>query len=102
MSSEEGGKIITQSKLKKYFEITGEALEIAKKAISNKKGQEEKRQREEILDMASRYYEDAKWFAEKGDLVNAFAALNYAHGWLDAGARLGLFKVKDSKLFVVK
>jgi hypothetical protein len=34
--------------------------------------------------------------------VNAFAALNYAHGWLDAGARLGLFDVDhDSTLFTV-
>jgi len=28
--------------------------------------------------------------------------LNYAHGWLDAGARLGIFDVKgDSRLFTV-
>ena len=41
-------------------------------------------------------------YAEKGDLVNAFAALNYAHGWLDAGARLGLFDVDgDNVLFTV-
>jgi hypothetical protein len=34
--------------------------------------------------------------------VTAFAALNYAHGWLDAGARLGLFDVgKDNVLFTV-
>ena len=33
--------------------------------------------------------------------VNAFAALNYAHGWLDSGARIGLFDVKDSRLFTV-
>ena len=41
-------------------------------------------------------------FAKKGDLVTAFAALNYAHGWLDAGARLGFFDVgKDNVLFTV-
>jgi uncharacterized protein len=52
--------------------------------------------------MASRYYEDAKFFEKKGDIVTAFAALNYAHGWLDAGARLGLFDVgHDSRLFTV-
>ena len=38
---------------------------------------------------------------KKGNIVNAFAALNYAHGWLDAGARLGIFDVHDSKLFTV-
>ena len=52
--------------------------------------------------MAERYYSDAKHFAEKGDKVTAFAALNYAHGWLDAGARLGLFDVgEDDSLFTL-
>ncbi|MBD3304297.1 DUF357 domain-containing protein [Candidatus Woesearchaeota archaeon] len=55
-----------------------------------------------VFDMAKRYFEDAKHFREKGDVVTAFAALNYAHGWLDAGARLGLFDVgRDSELFTV-
>jgi len=44
---------------------------------------------------------DAKYFEDKGDIVSAFAALNYAHGWLDAGARIGVFIVKDSRLFTV-
>ena len=52
-----------------------------------------------ILDMAQRYYDDAKHFRDKGDIVTAFAALNYAHGFLDAGARMKLFDVKDSRLF---
>ena len=38
---------------------------------------------------------------KKENYVLAFAALNYAHGWLDAGARIGLFKVKDNRLFTV-
>jgi hypothetical protein len=60
-----------------------------------------KKQAEDALDMAERYYSDAQHFRKKGDIVTAFAALNYAHGWLDCGARLGLFKVKDSRLFTV-
>ena len=89
---------ITNVKLKKYFEVTGKALAAAKEAINQKK----KRDATEILDMASRYYEDAKWFEKQGHYVNACASLNYAHGWLDAGSRLGFFKVKYSKLFVIK
>ena len=59
-------------------------------------------QAEDFFDMASRYFSDAKYFyEEKKDLVLAFAAINYAHGWLDAGARIGLFKVKDNSLFTV-
>ena len=41
----------------------------------------------------------SKYFKKKDDMVNAFAALNYAHGWLDAGVKLGIFDVRDSKLF---
>ena len=41
-------------------------------------------------------------FEENKDFVNAFAALNYAHGWLDSGVRLDIFEVKDDKLFTVK
>lgn len=85
-------------KLKKYFEITGKALDIARKAINKKREKEAL----EVLDMAQRYYEDAKWFKKRGHLVNSFAALNYAHGWIDCGSKLSLFKVKDSKLFVIK
>ena len=39
---------------------------------------------------------------EKDDFVNAFGALNYAHGWIDSGVRLGIFNVYDDKLFTVK
>jgi hypothetical protein len=52
--------------------------------------------------MARAYFEDAKDFARKGDLVNAFACVNYSHGWLDSGARIGLFDVGgDDKLFTL-
>ena len=87
---------ITQEKLDKYFAITKEALDKAKAAVDGSE------QAEDFLDMASRYFQDATYFLEsKEDAVLAFAALNYAHGWLDAGARLRLFKVKDSRLFTV-
>ncbi len=52
--------------------------------------------------MARTYYSDAKHFAEQGDYVNAFASVNYAHGWLDCGARIGLFDVgQDDQLFTL-
>ena len=60
-----------------------------------------KKEREDCLDMIERYIKDAGHFYKKGDIVNAFAALSYAHGWLDAGARIGLWDVHDSKLFTV-
>ena len=87
---------ITKEKLNKYFSITGEALEKVKVA---EKGNPE--QAADFLDMASRYYSDAEHFRDKGEWVLAYGALNYAHGWLDAGARIRLFKVNDSRLFTV-
>jgi hypothetical protein len=87
---------ITDAKLDKYFDITSRALKKVKIVAAHKK------QAEDALDMAKRYFSDAQHFRAKGDYINAFAAVNYAHGWLDAGARLGLFDVgHDSELFTV-
>lgn len=91
---------ITPEKLSRYFEITGKALKKVK--IAKEKEISWKAAAEDFFDMAQRYYSDAEHFQKKGDSVTAFAALNYAHGWLDAGARLGLFDVgKDNVLFTV-
>ena len=89
---------ITKEKLDKYHKLTGSALELTKKSII--KGKEE--HAKEIIDMASNYLSDSEHFEKQGDFVNAFAALNYAHGWLDAGVRLDVFDVKDDKLFTIK
>ena len=89
---------ITDEKLKEYFQITKKALKLAQ---FSKNKTDLKEQREDFLDMIRRYISDAEHFTKKGDKVNAFAALNYAHGWLDAGARLGIFEVHDNKYFAV-
>jgi len=47
----------------------------------------------EFQDMTLRYWKDALYFYERGEYVNALAALEYAEGWLDAGKRIGIFKV---------
>tara|TARA_Y100000310_G_C20205726_1_gene589002 strand:+ start:229 stop:534 length:306 start_codon:yes stop_codon:yes gene_type:complete len=89
---------ISDDKLARYFSITKEALEKVRLALDESRLDQAK----DFLDMAERYYADAKFFLKKNeDLVLAFAAINYAHGWLDAGARIGLFKVNDSRLFTV-
>jgi len=88
---------ITSAKLKKYLNLTTKALEQAKKKIS--KGKE--KSAKEIIDMVENYLSDAKYFENKKDFVNAFAAINYAHGWLDSGARLRIFNVTDNKLFTI-
>ena len=89
---------ITKEKLEKYFNLTCSALEEVKRNIV--KGKEN--YAKEIIDMVSNYLSDAEHFEKNKDFVNAFAAINYAHGWLDSGVRLDVFNVKDSKLFTVK
>ena len=54
------------------------------------------------LSMVESYLSDADHFEERGDRVRAFAAVSYAHGWLDALARCGVIDVgHDSELFTV-
>ncbi len=88
---------ITKEKLEKYYNTTKEAIEKAK--LSKSKFNESIKN--DFLNMIESYYKDAHYFEEKDDIVTAFAALNYAHGWLDAGARIGVFLVKDNRLFTV-
>jgi len=90
-------KSVTKEKLKKYFDLTSRALEKVKGSVIKGKEKEAK----EIIDMVSNYLSDAKHFEGKGEFVDAFAALNYAHGWLDSGVRLKIFDVDDDKLFTV-
>ena len=89
---------ITLAKIDKYLKLSERALKIARKKII--KGKE--KDAREIIEMVSNYLSDAKHFKAKGDFVNAFAAVNYAHGWIDSGVRLGIFNVKNTKLFTVR
>lgn len=89
---------LTTKKLEKYFKTTETALALVKKNIIPTK----EKQAKEIIDMVENYVSDAHHFKDKQDLVNAFAALNYAHGWIDSGVRLDIFNVNDNKLFTIK
>ncbi|MFA5259086.1 MAG: DUF357 domain-containing protein [Candidatus Pacearchaeota archaeon] len=88
---------ITTEKIEKYYLLTSKALSIAKKSIAKKREIEAR----EIILMVECYLSDAKHFSDKKDYVNSFGCLNYAHGWLDSGARLKIFNVTDTKLFTV-
>jgi hypothetical protein len=89
---------ITKEKIEKYFDLTSRALKEVKRNII--KGKE--KYAKEIVEMVENYLSDAKHFEKKKDFVNCFAALNYAHGWLDSGVRLDIFDVHDDKLFTIK
>jgi hypothetical protein len=56
---------------------------------------------ENVLAMARRYASDARHFFESGELVNSFAAIEYAHGLLDGGVGSGALEVLENEdLFV--
>ncbi len=74
--------------LERYLRLTGEALDrvrVAAPARSFLVGAGE-----DFLAMARAYLGDARHFRDGGDLERALAAVSYAHGWLDAGVRLGI------------
>lgn len=92
--------VITEQRIDKYLDTTKRALEKLRIAAPPKSFN--KKLADSFLEMARSYFDDARHFREKGDLVNAFACVNYAHGWLDAGARIGLFEVdQDDRLFTL-
>ncbi len=88
---------ITKTDLKKYREVTQKAFSIASNSLSKGKENDAKK----IIEMVECYLSDSNHFEKKGDLVNAFGAIYYAHGWIDCGARLKIFNVSDDKLFTI-
>lgn len=94
-------KTITDAKIEKYLGLTARALD--KVTLAGPEPSYVERIGKDFLNMATSYLSDARHFAEKGDYVNAFACVNYAHGWLDAAARLGLVHHGgDDQLFTLE
>ena len=74
--------------LDKYLRLTTEALGRVTPAVPHRSFLQGAAQ--DFLTMARAYLTDAQHFKDQGDLDRALAAVSYAHGWLDAGVRLGL------------
>jgi hypothetical protein len=99
-STEEELWLALKAKTEKDIDLTGRALEKIK--ILAPERSHLRKIADDYLTMARAYYEDAKHFYDKGDYLNAFGCVNYAHGWLDAGARQGIFDVGgDDQLFTL-
>lgn len=94
------GATLSEEKVERYISLTSDALLKLKIAAPDRSFN--RKLADDFLRMARSYFEDAKDFYAKGDLINAFACVNYAHGWLDCGARIGIFDVGgDDKLFTL-
>jgi hypothetical protein len=90
-------KEVTEEKITQYLSITEKALDILK--VLPPEGSQLRKAADDLLMMATSYFEDATYYKEKGDYVTAFACVNYAHGYIDAGVRLGLFLGDNSSIF---
>jgi hypothetical protein len=90
-------KEVTEEKITKYLTITEKALSVLK--VLPPEGSTLQKVAEDLLMMATSYFNDARYYKEKEDYVTAFACVNYAHGYIDAGVRMGLFLGDGSELF---
>lgn len=87
-------------KTDRYETLLAEALEAAEPA--GDEGSPLAEAAEECLEMARSYLDDGRHFRENDDPANALASFSYGHGWLDAGARIGVLSVpRDGHLFTV-
>ena len=93
------GSTVTKEKIEKYLKLTAEARA---KATPIAESEEDLARLESMMRMCDDYQADAKHFPEKGDLVRAFGAINYAHAWIDAAVRIGLMDGHgDDRLFTL-
>ncbi len=86
-------------RLRAYLNSFRAALEEAGRSFTGGRGEKE------VLEMANRYYEDARYNYEKGDYITGLINISYAEGLLDALRMLGIssFKwqrVEEPRVFV--
>lgn len=86
-------------KVEKYEKITKKGLEEIK--MKTNLSDNEKKIAKDYLSMANNYFNDGKFFKEKGDYLTALASFSYAHAWLDAGVRAKIFDAEDDQLFTL-
>ncbi len=85
--------VTDEALLQKYLKLTREALERVTPCPPERsflRGASD-----DFLSMARAYLTDAEHFSAAGDPDRALAAASYAHGWLDAGVRLGILDGGD-------
>ncbi len=89
-----------KDKVEKYIAIEEEALKKLSVAVPENSLMGE--YAKNALEMITSYFNDARHFRDQGDLLNAFAALNYSYGWIDSLVRLGVFDGQDDhRLFTL-
>ncbi len=85
----------------RYLSLTEKALEKIK--FEKNLSKEQEKIAKDFLSMAKNYKKDSEHFAQKQEWILALSSVSYAHAWLDAGVRAGLFDVgEDDFLFTLR
>ncbi len=90
---------VLEEKVKRYGDLLHKALKAFE--IASQENSHLRKVADDFSNMASSYYDDGRHFMEEGDMVNALVCFSYGHAWLDAGVKLGVFKVSDENLFTI-
>ena len=90
---------VLPEKVKRYEDLLRKALK-AFEIVVQENSHLDKVARD-FSNMARSYYDDGTHFIVKEDMVNALVCFSYGHAWLDAGVKLGVFKVSDENLFTI-
>ena len=79
---------VSEERLDRYLALTTRAR--AESSPLAEADSDAGRQLAILMRMADDYSSDASHFKEIGDYVRSFAAINYAHAWIDAAVKLRL------------
>ena len=90
---------VLTEKVKRYEDLLNKALKAFE--VTPQENSHLKKVAEDFSNMAGSYYDDGLHFINNGDMVNALVCFSYGHAWLDAGVKLGVFKVNDENLFTI-
>jgi hypothetical protein len=90
---------VLEEKVKRYEELLHKALSAFE--VAPQDNSHLRKVADDFSSMASSYYDDGMHFVKEGDMVNALVCFSYGHAWLDAGVKLGVFKVSDENLFTI-
>ena len=99
-ASIECNNIVSEERLDHYLALTSRAR--AKSSPLVTADSDAGRQLAILMRMADDYSSDASHFKDRGDYVRSFAAINYAHAWIDAAVKLRLLDGHgDDELFTL-
>ena len=90
---------VLAEKVKRYEDLLNKALKAFE--VTPQENSHLRKVADDFSNMAGSYYDDGLHFINNGDMVNALVCFSYGHAWLDAGVKLGLFKVNDENLFTI-